>query len=141
MTDMRTPERPQPLHDTVSSGYWEACARGELLVQRCTSCGQLQHYPRVMCTQCAGEPEWQQVSGRGTVHTFTIIRQNYAKPFRELLPYAVAMIELDEGPMLMSNVTDCDVDDMRIGMAVEVWFDSDGAEGAIPYWRPAKPDR
>ena len=134
---MKTPERPRPRHDAISAPYWEACARGELLIQHCPACGHRQFYPRALCTECGGTPDWEQASGRGTVHTFTVIRQNYASPFRELLPYVVAMIELDEGPMLMSNISDCEVDDMRIGMRVEVWFESDGEEGALPYWRPS----
>ena len=65
----------------------------------------------------APTPEWHDASGKGTVHTFTIIRQNHAKPFREQLPYVVAMVELDEGPRMMSNVIDCDVADVHIGLA------------------------
>jgi uncharacterized protein len=137
MTDMRTPDRPQPAPDAVSGPYWEACARGELLVQRCPSCGHRQFYPRALCTVCAADPEWEQVSGRGTVHTYTVIRQNHAQPFRDLLPYVVAMVELDEGPLVMGNLSDCEVGDVHIGMPVEVWFEAGAADGvAVPYWRP-----
>ena len=134
--DMRTPDRPRPRPDNVSTPYWEACARGELLIQRCPACGARQFYPRALCTTCGESPEWEQVAGRGRVHTFTVIRQNYAPPFRELLPYVVAMIELDEGPLVMSNLSGCDVDAVEIDMPVEVWFEPDGDGGAIPYWRP-----
>ncbi len=137
MTDMRTPDRPKPRPDPVSAVYWDACARGELLIQRCPACGHRQFYPRASCTACGAAPEWEATSGRGIVHTFTVIRQNYAKPFRELMPYVVAIVELDEGPRVMGNVSDCDPDQVRIGLAVEVWFDADGDGGAIPYWRPA----
>jgi uncharacterized OB-fold protein len=136
VTDMRTPDRPRPQKDPVSTAYWEACARGELLIQRCPSCGSRQFYPRALCTSCAAVPEWERASGRGIVHTFTVIRQNYAKPFRELLPYVVAMVELEEGPRIMGNISDCDVDDVSIGMPVEVWFEPGRDELAIPYWRP-----
>jgi uncharacterized protein len=129
--------RPLPAKDAVSAPYWEACARGELLIQHCPSCGNRQFYPRAVCTACGGDPEWETTSGRGTVHTFTIIRQNYAKPFRELLPYVVAMIELDEGPMMMGNVTGIDAEDVRIGMPVEVYM-VEAEEGlGVPFWRPA----
>ena len=130
--------RPKPAKDPVSTPYWEAAARGELLIQHCPSCGNRQWYPRAVCTACGESPEWERVSGRGTVHTFTIIRQNYAKPFRDLLPYVVAMIELDEGPMVMGNVTDVEADHVQIGMPVEVYM-VEAEEGlGVPLWRPAK---
>jgi uncharacterized OB-fold protein len=130
-------ERPKPAKDPVSGPYWEAAARGELLIQHCPSCGNRQWYPRAICTACGAVPEWEQASGRGSVHTFTIIRQNYAKPFRNELPYVVAMIELDEGPMLMGNVTDVDVETVHIGMPVEVYM-IEAEEGlGVPFWRPA----
>jgi uncharacterized OB-fold protein len=138
VTDMRTPERPQPAPDDLSSVYWNACHRGELLIQRCPACGHRQFYPRHLCTVCAATPEWETTSGRGRIYTFTVIRQNYAKPFRELLPYVVAMVELAEGPMLMGNVTDCAIEDVSIGMDVEAWFDEASEDVSVPYWRPAR---
>ncbi|HEX5267130.1 MAG TPA: Zn-ribbon domain-containing OB-fold protein [Acidimicrobiales bacterium] len=129
-------DRPVPLPDNVSRSYWEAAGRGELLFQECPQCGQRQLYPRALCTGCAGTPVWRAASGRGTVHTFTVIRQNWAEPFREMLPYVVAMVELAEGPRLMSNVTDCAPEDVHIGMPVEAWFlpVEDGV--AVPMFRP-----
>lgn len=130
-------DRPLPLADNVSRPYWEAAGRGELLYQECPDCGHRQLYPRAMCTACGGTPEWKTASGRGTVHTFTVIRQNWAEPFREMLPYVVAMVELAEGPRLMSNVTDCEPEDVSIGMPVEAWF-LDVDDGlALPMFRPA----
>lgn len=130
-------DRPVPLPDNVSRPYWEAAGRGELLYQECPKCGQRQLYPRALCTACAGTPEWRTSSGQGTVHTYTVIRQNWAEPFREMLPYVVAMVELGEGPRLMSNVTDCAPEDVYVGMPVEAWFlpVEDGV--ALPMFRPA----
>ncbi|MCU1460502.1 MAG: Zn-ribbon OB-fold protein [Acidimicrobiales bacterium] len=128
--------RPIPGADGVSSTYWEAGARGELLFQQCPACGNRQLYPRALCTACGETPEWVQASGRGTVHTFTIIRQNYAKPFRDELPYVVAIVELEEGPRLMSNVTGVPADEVSIGLPVEVYFEV-AAEGiGVPFFRP-----
>jgi uncharacterized OB-fold protein len=135
--DLRAPDRPLPRPDPVSSAFWEASTRGELVIQRCTACGHRQFYPRAMCTRCAATPEWETTSGRGTVHTFTVIRQNHAKPFRDLLPYVVAMIELDEGPLMMGNVVGCNVDDVTVGMPVEVFFEPAGDDVSLPFWRPA----
>jgi len=129
--------RPLPRPDNVTAPYWEAAARRELLIQRCPACGHRQFYPRALCTVCGANPEWERASGHGTVHTFTVIRQNYAKPFRDELPYVVAMIELDEGPMMMSNVTHCAPDDVRIGMAVEAYFVTADDDIGVPFFRPA----
>jgi uncharacterized OB-fold protein len=136
---LRTPDRPLPKPDDVTSTYWDGCARGELLIQHCPKCGHRQFYPRAMCTVCASTPEWERASGRGTVHTFTVIRQNHAKPFRDLLPYVVAMIELDEGPRMMGNLVGCPVEDVAVGMPVEVFFDAADDELSLPFWRPAAP--
>jgi uncharacterized OB-fold protein len=129
-------QRPLPRPDNVSAAYWEAAARGEVLYQECPACGHLQLYPRALCTACAAEPEWRPASGRGTVHTFTIIRQNWAEPFRDLVPYVVAIVELEEGPRMMANITDCPPVEVRIGMPVEAYtiMVEDGL--GIPFWRP-----
>ena len=129
--------RPLPAPDGVSAPYWEAASRGELLIQRCPACGHRQFYPRALCTVCGTDPEWESASGRGVVHTFTVIRQNYARPFSDELPYVVAIVELDEGVRMMSNITDCAVDDVHVGMPVEVHF-VEAAEGVgVPFFRPA----
>jgi uncharacterized OB-fold protein len=129
-------ERPLPAKDHVSTPFWEAASRGELLIQRCPS-GHRQFYPRAVCKVCGSDPEWERASGRGTVHTFTIIRQNHARPFRDELPYVVAMVELDEGVRMMGNITDCPVDDVHIGMPVEVHMVEAEPGVGVPFWRAA----
>jgi hypothetical protein len=119
----------------VSKPFWEAASRGELLIQRCPS-GHRQFYPRAVCKVCGADPEWEPASGRGTVHTFTIIRQQHARPFRDELPYVVAMVELDEGVRMMGNITDCAVDEVRIGMPVEVHMAAAEPGVGVPFWRP-----
>jgi uncharacterized OB-fold protein len=89
-----------------------------------------------MCTACAAEPAWIEASGRGTVHTFTVIRQNWGEPFKSLLPYVVAMVDLDEGVRMMANVTDCAPDDVRVGMAVEAYTVKVEDGLGIPFFRP-----
>jgi uncharacterized OB-fold protein len=131
-------ERPEPDPDGTARPFWEAAGRGELLIQRCPSCGHRQFYPRPACTACGADPEWEQASGRGTVHTFAVIRQFGGKPFRDELPYVVAMIELDEGVRMMGNVTDCAVDEVEIGMAVEAYAVKTEEGLGVPLWRPVR---
>ena len=70
------------------------------------------------------------------MHTFTIVRQYGMPPFREELPYVVAIVDLDEGPRMMGNVTGCAPEDVRIGLPVEVWFVVAREGVGIPFWRP-----
>lgn len=136
-SDLRAEERPLPAPDSTSSPFWAACAQGHLLYQHCGACGADQFYPRPICLICGATPEWATSSGLGVVHSYTVIRQQHSAPFRELVPYVVAMIELDEGVRLMGNVVGCDPESVGIGMPVEVFF-APAAEGvALPFWRPA----
>jgi uncharacterized OB-fold protein len=130
--------KPLPLADDVTAPYWKAAAEGRLLIQQCPVCGHRQWYPRALCTACGADPEWLECSGRGQVHTFTVVRQMGMAPFRDELPYAIAMVELEEGPMVYGNVTGCAVDDVAIGMPVEVWFTRAEDEIGIPSWRPRR---
>jgi hypothetical protein len=129
----------------LDRAFFEAAARGELLYQRCDACGHRQFHPRLLCTACGGDVGWVTASGRGVVHTFTIVRQNGEAPFRDELPYAVAMIELDEGVRMMGNVTGCPVEGVCIGMPVEAYAVECGEGLAVPFWRRAviarPPDR
>jgi uncharacterized OB-fold protein len=129
--------RPLPAPDNVSETYWKAAADGELLFQECPKCGHRQLYPRALCTVCAAGPEWRRASGRGEVHTFTIIHQNWAPPFRDLVPYVVAIVQLEEGPRMMSNITPCDPASIAVGMPVELYTVKVEDGIGIPFWRPA----
>jgi len=115
--------------------FFEAASRGELLYQRCPSCDHRQFHPRQLCTACGGATAWATASGRGTVHTFTIVRQNGMPPFKDQLPYAVAMIDLAEGVRMMGNVTGCAVEQVRIGMPVEAYAIECEEGMAVPFWR------
>ncbi|MEV0128496.1 Zn-ribbon domain-containing OB-fold protein [Dactylosporangium sp. NPDC050688] len=140
MSDLNTPAvegRPVPLLDAATRPYWEATQRGELLVQECGTCGHRQFYPRSICVECGATPGWLTTAGRGTVHTFSVVRQSGAFPFNQWTPYAVAIVELDEGPRIMGNVVGCDVDDVHIGQRVEVEFVALNDEASLPFWRPA----
>jgi len=130
-------KRPVPRVDEESRAFWEACRRHELRLQRCRSCGTLRYYPRALCPSClSGEVEWVLCSGRGTVYTFTVTYQNQAPGFRESLPYALAVVALEEGPQMLTNIVECPFEEIRIGMPVEVTFVDVNDEVAIPFFRP-----
>jgi uncharacterized OB-fold protein len=129
-------EGPIPSPGATERPFYEAA----LVFQRCPSCGHAQFYPRPVCTACGADPVFERASGRGVVHTFTVVRQMGQRPFRDRLPYVVAMVELPEGVRMMGNVTDCSPEDVQIGMAVEAYavVFEDGL--AVPFWRPISPD-
>ena len=127
-----------PIPDPISEPYWTATTRGILLIQHCSACDRFEFYPRPFCRQCAGELTWREASGRGTVYSFTIVRQSRTPPFDQLVPYVVALVDLDEGPRMMTNVVDCAPDDVSIGQRVEVVFADDFEGIALPFFRPLK---
>lgn len=129
--------RALPAPDHASAHYWQSAAEGKLVLQRCVTCGDYQFYPRALCASCAGETEWVDASGRGTLYTFTVIRQNRSPAFKDLSPYAVGIIELEEGVRMMSNIVDCDVDRLEVGMALEVLLLKAADDVGLPFWRPA----
>jgi uncharacterized protein len=128
--------RPMPKLDNSSSEFWLRCRQGRLSVQRCTQCEHLQFYPRLICGECGGDPELIDVSGKGTVYTYTVVRRNGAPAFRDEVPYVLAMIELAEGPMMMGNITQCQPDEVSIGMPVVVDFVPASDDVGIPQWLP-----
>jgi len=108
------------------------------MLNACNSCGIIMFYPRATCTRCMSDDlGWIEASGRGEVYAFTVCYRAPDAVFREDAPYVIALIDLAEGPRMMSNVTDCDPDTVYIGMPVEVWFDPATEDIAIPKFKPS----
>jgi uncharacterized OB-fold protein len=127
---------------TEAREFFERCARGTLSVQRCTACARLRHYPRSHCPFCLSPAwGWRDCSGRGSVFTFTVIRRNENPRFRERLPYAVAIIELEEGVQMLAGLAGVDVDGVAVGMPVEVVFEADAGGRSIPRFHPLGTER
>jgi uncharacterized OB-fold protein len=128
--------RPQPLPEPEVAAFWDGTAEDKLLIQRCLVCQRTQFYPRFFCAACAGEVEWVEAAGLGEVHSFTIVRQNGTPPFASLVPYVLALVDLDEGVRMMGNVIEVAVEDVYIGMPVQVSFLHTPDSVALPIWRP-----
>ena len=136
MANERPTKKPVPKIDEESKGFWEACQRHELYIQRCRACGAKRYYPRALCPFClSSDTEWLRCAGRGTVYSFTVTYQNQAPGFRDQLPYVMAYVELEEGVRLLSNIVECAPDAVRIGMPVEVVFDDVMPEITVPKFR------
>ncbi len=126
--------KPVPPVTPETAPWWAGCARGELLLQRCAACGHKQHYPRQLCAACGHrELVWEAASGRGRIRSYTVIRRAVSAAFAEDTPYVVALIELEEGPTLMTNLLHCDPEALAIGQPVRALFEARGpAPGASP---------
>jgi hypothetical protein len=128
---------PDPQVDWETRAYWEGAARNELVLQRCRTCGVVQHRPRALCAKCLSPSiEHFVASGRGTVHTYTVTHQNGLPAFAQACPYVLAYVDLEEGPRLLTNVVGCPPEQLRVGMPVQVEFVKTG-EFAVPRFRPA----
>ena len=118
--------------DAFSRVYWEAAADGRLLLRRCAGCGRAHHYPREFCPYCWSEDVgWEQASGRATLYTWSEVHANDLPPFRERLPYVAAVVDLEEGPRMMTAVVGCPAGELWIGMALAVTFDTAGPAGSL----------
>ena len=131
--------RPLPVPSPESAPFWEGCRKHELLLQRCTRCEQVTFLPTARCPRCLSPSlAWTKSSGRGTVYSFVVYRRAYHPGLKDQLPYVVALVELAEGPRLISNLVDCDPKSVRCDMSVEVVFD-DATENVTLYkFRPFK---
>ena len=126
---------PLPRPTRVSAPHWEGCRSGELRVQRCRACGAYVFVPAPVCTSCfAGDLEWVASSGCGTVYSYTVVHRPQRPEFE--VPYAVAIVELDEGWHMLTNLVDCDFDAIEVGMPVEVSFREMSEEITLPMFRP-----
>lgn len=126
---------PRPRPETEA--WWAACRESKLMIQHCSQCGAFQFYPRILCSSCMSEQlEWAQSSGRGKVSTFTICRLPVAQAYAADVPYVIALIQLEEGPTMMSNIVQCDPDSVTTGMPVEVVFEAWSDEITMPQFRP-----
>ncbi len=135
MSRPANPPRPRPSED--SAAFWEATAEGRLLLQRCAACGHTIFYPRVNCSACGStDLSAIEASGRGTVYTYTIARRPTHPAFAEACPYVVAVVELEEGPRLTTNIVGCDPDDVTIGMPVDLTFGEVVDGTALAYFTP-----
>jgi uncharacterized OB-fold protein len=111
--------------------FWDAAAAGRLLIKRCLACGEPRHYPRSICPFCGSDrTEWREASGRGTVYSCSVMR-------RAEVPYAIACVTLEEGPTVMTNLVDCDLDAIRIGQPVRVIFKPSDGGPPVPMFTPA----
>ncbi|MBV8950044.1 MAG: Zn-ribbon domain-containing OB-fold protein [Actinobacteria bacterium] len=129
--------RPRPTVTALTEPFWAGTRAGELRVQRCSDCGRLRWTPLSACPSCWSErARWVPMSGRATVHTFTVVHRAM-DPRAFSAPYVLAVVELDEGPHMLTNLVDVDPDEVRVGMPVIVRFERVDDEITVYPFSPA----
>jgi uncharacterized protein len=129
---------PQPVITPEAEPFWLSCQNGRMALQRCGACGHFWFPPSVLCPECWSTTwTWEEVAGAGTVFSYVTFRRVYRPAFKDLVPYAVAVVELAEGPRMFSRLVGVtDVSDVTCGMAVEVRYEALGEELTLPLFAP-----
>ncbi len=111
--------------------YFQAAAEGKLLLKKCNDCGEHHHFPRALCPFCwSDKVEWVQAKGTGEIYTYSVTRRGGP------VPYCIAYVTLDEGPRMMTNIVDCDLDSVKIGQRVKVTFKKTEGGATVPAFTP-----
>lgn len=128
--------KPLPVIEPWNTPYWQAAKRHEFVAQKCRACGYTHLPPGPACTNClSDDQEWVQLSGKGNINSYGIYHQLWHPGFKEDIPYNVALIELTEGPQIISQVVGCANEELKCGAAVEVTFDDVTLEITLPKFR------
>jgi uncharacterized protein len=128
-----------PTPDVETQPFWDGCKEGRFLLRHCDACGENHFYPRPFCPKCwSTDVEWQDANGFGRLYTYSVVHQNDLPPFSARVPYVAAIVELDEGPRVMTNIDAHDFDALEIGMRVHVAFTSISDDVTIPVFRPIR---
>jgi uncharacterized OB-fold protein len=129
--------KPLPVMNEETRPFWEYCRKHELRMQKCRQCGHIRYPISFVCPQCSSiEAEWTLLSGKGSIYSFTVYRVAYHEAFKGDIPYVVAIIQLDEGPRMESNIIGCRVEDVRVEMPVTVSFEKVTDQVTLPKFRP-----
>ena len=121
-----------PSVNAENKAYFDAASSGKLLLKHCNSCQGFHHYPRAICPHCFSDKTgWKESKGTATIYTYSVLRRGVPEP------YCIAYVTLDEGVTLMTNIVDCDLDQVRIGQKVKVVFKPTEGGPAVPMFTPA----
>ena len=127
-----------PSPDVETKPFWDGCREGRFLLRHCNACGRDHFYPRPFCPSCWSEDvSWREASGRATLYTYSVVHVNDLPPFPERVPYVAAVVDLEEGPRVMTNVEGVPFDALEIGMALVVDFKAISDDVTIPVFRSA----
>lgn len=134
---MREYTKPLPLITKLSKVFYEGCRENKLLYQQCRDCGEVIFFPKLTCSNCMGRNiEWKESKGKGKIYTFTVCHAGVPVQFTGDVPFALAIIVMNEGFRLLSNIVECDFEKLYCEMPVEVVFDQVTPEITLPRFKP-----
>ena len=123
---------PAPAVNPENKPFFDAAAKGKLVLKFCNSCKQYHHYPRAHCPHCiSSDTEWMDAQGSGSIYTYSVLRRGVPAP------YCIAYVTLEEGVSMLTNIVDCDLDAVKIGMKVKVVFKPTDGGAPVPMFTPA----
>jgi uncharacterized OB-fold protein len=129
--------KPMPVPSEDSQPFWAAAKKHELSLQRCGTCGSFRFPPAPVCPECTAlGGEWAKLKGRGKIFSFVVFHRAFHKSFEKDVPYAVALVELEEGPRLVINIVGVTPDQIRCDMPVELVFEDVTPECTLPKFKP-----
>lgn len=133
------PMKPIPLPNEDTESFWDGCREHRLLFQRCRRCGAVRFYPRILCLACSStDAEWIEASGRGRVYSHSTVHRAPTPAFRADVPYVLAIVELEEGVRMMTNIVGCSPDEVHIDMPVRVEFEPLTDAITLPKFTPLR---
>ena len=134
-----TYKKPLPQVNSDTKPFWDGCRKHELRFQKCLDCGYVRWPSSIICSQChSSNTEWIVSSGKGKIYTYVVFQQVFHEGFTKDAPYVTASIELEEGPRVLTNIVDCDVNDIKCEMPVEVVWEDVTEEFTIPKFKPLR---
>jgi uncharacterized OB-fold protein len=128
--------KPLPRRDGLNGEFYAHCAKGELRFQRCTGCKTWRHMPRYSCAECGSrEWSWEKSTGRGKLYSWTVSHRAFHPAYANDVPYAVAIVELEEGLRIVSQIVDAKPDSYRLDLPLDVVFEKVGDDVTMPKFR------
>jgi uncharacterized OB-fold protein len=130
-------EKPLPQPNADTKPFWDGCREHQLRFQKCGDCGHVRWPPSIVCPMCySSSTTWILANGKGKLYTYVIYHRAYHKAFENDLPYVTGIVELEEGPHILSNIIDCDSNGLQCDMPVEVVWEDINEEFSLPKFRP-----
>ncbi|MFC4272642.1 hypothetical protein GQF03_10695 [Sneathiella chungangensis] len=131
--------KPIPVVDSDSEPFWASGLSGKLKLPHCSSCGKFHYYPRTLCPHChLTDLSYKEVSGNGTIYSYTVQRRPAGNEFKDDVPYIVALIDLEEGPRMLSNIVGLAPEEVAIGQRVAVQFITVSDSISLPVFQVQK---
>ncbi len=134
----KPPQKPLPVADAASEQFFAGAKEGRFMLQRCGDCGAYRFHARFRCDVCRSRnSSWEEASGRATIVSFAVMHQRYHPAFFDELPYPLAVVQLEEGPRLVTGVAGVKAGELKAGMAMKAVYHEIGEGVVIPRFTPA----